>query len=340
MMIGLIVVFLCVLLLPFCLKIVEENLEIFLFFMGLGAVFISQVYTESLFFKAALAPINISLAVFAAGVLFKWFQRSLQNTIVYASERVPFRVFICLTVIFLGLISSVITAIIAALILVLIASSLSLHRRSLLTFVVLSCFSIGLGASLTPIGEPLSTIAISKMNEDFFYLIDLVGKEIVIALLFFGILAAYLVQPPSKSEKFNKLVENATEGYGEIAIRSLKIYFFVMGLTFLGAGFEPLINQYLINLSPSSLYWINMLSAVLDNATLAAAEISPSMSNDTIQAILLGLLISGGMLVPGNIPNIIAAGKLEISSKEWAKIGLPIGLLFMLAYFIVLMIIQ
>ncbi|ASV69507.1 DUF1646 family protein [Cytobacillus kochii] len=340
MLTGLIIIFLLVLFLPFSSKVVEENLEIFLFIMGVLAVFISQVYTEALFFKAAIAPINIAIAVFIAGVLFKWFRRGLQNSIVYVSERVPFWFFIFFTVIFLGLISSVITAIIAALILVLIASSLPLHRQSLIIFVVLSCFSIGLGASLTPIGEPLSTIAISKLNEDFFFLINLVGKEILIALLFFGFLAAIFVKPPSQTDKFSKMVHNEEEGYGEISIRSLKIYFFVMGLTFLGAGFEPLISQYLINLSPSALYWINTLSAVLDNATLAAAEISPSMSNQTIQAILLGLLISGGMLVPGNIPNIIAAGKLNITSKEWAKIGLPIGLVFMLAFFMVLLFIQ
>jgi predicted cation transporter len=80
-----------------------------------------------------------------------------------------------------------------------------------------------------------------------------------------------------------------------------------------------------------------MISAVLDNATLAAAEISPMMDDMTIKAILLGLLISGGMLIPGNIPNIIAAGKLNITSKEWARFGLPIGLITMFAYFLVIL---
>jgi predicted cation transporter len=79
-----------------------------------------------------------------------------------------------------------------------------------------------------------------------------------------------------------------------------------------------------------------MISAVLDNATLAAAEISPTMKDSTIQAILLGLLVSGGMLIPGNIPNIIAAGKLSITSIEWARFAVPIGLLTMVAYFIVI----
>ena len=127
-----------------------------------------------------------------------------------------------------------------------------------------------------------------------------------------------------------------TESYAEIIVRSIKVYLFVMALTFLGAGFEPFIERYLLDLNPLILYWINMISAVLDNATLAAAEISPAMNATTIKAILLGLLISGGMLIPGNIPNIIAAGKLNITSKEWARFGVPVGLIAMVAYFIVI----
>jgi predicted cation transporter len=49
---------------------------------------------------------------------------------------------------------------------------------------------------------------------------------------------------------------------------------------------------------------------------------------------LMGLLIAGGMLVPGNIPNIISANKLGITSKEWARLGIPLGLVLMLVYFV------
>jgi predicted cation transporter len=48
------------------------------------------------------------------------------------------------------------------------------------------------------------------------------------------------------------------------------------------------------------------------------------------------LLIAGGMLIPGNIPNIVAAGRLKISMKEWAVIGLPIGLVIMAVFFVIL----
>lgn len=82
-----------------------------------------------------------------------------------------------------------------------------------------------------------------------------------------------------------------------------------------------------------------MVSAVLDNATLAAAEISPDMGQTMIRDIMLGLIISGGMLIPGNIPNIIAAGKLKITSLEYAKFAVPIGLIAMVIYFIIIVIV-
>jgi predicted cation transporter len=75
---------------------------------------------------------------------------------------------------------------------------------------------------------------------------------------------------------------------------------------------------------------------VLDNATLTAAEISPLLSGLQIKSALMGLLLAGGMLIPGNIPNIIAAGKIGITSKEWAKVGVPLGTGIMLVYFFLL----
>ena len=102
-----------------------------------------------------------------------------------------------------------------------------------------------------------------------------------------------------------------------------------MALIFLGAGFKPFIDAYLTKVSSQALFWVNMVSAVLDNATLAAAEIGPTLSEAQIKSALLGLLIAGGMLIPGNIPNIIAAHALHIKSTEWAKLGVPLGLVMM-----------
>jgi predicted cation transporter len=84
------------------------------------------------------------------------------------------------------------------------------------------------------------------------------------------------------------------------------------------------------------LYWINLISAVLDNATLAAIEIVPEMTTKTLIYLLISLMLCGGMLIPGNIPNIISSSKLKIKSTEWAKTAIPIGLALMALYFVVL----
>ncbi|MDH5162448.1 DUF1646 family protein [Heyndrickxia oleronia] len=362
MIIGLSIILLLVLILPFT-KFVERNLEIFLFIMGILAVIVSQVYSWSLVKEAIIHPINITLAVLIAGLVFRWFQRPIEKGILWISSVMPYRLFIALFVIVLGIVSSIITAIVAAIILVAVISVLRLDRKSEIRLVVLACFAIGMGAVLTPIGEPLSTIVVSKLDEDFFYLLKLVGTSVIPAVIVFGIIAAVAVKPGGRlnepawkseiaaaselagSKKNETGISKAetetgtqTESYAEIIIRSLKIYLFVMALTFLGAGFEPFIEAYLLDLSPLIMYWINMLSAVLDNATLAAAEISPAMNDTTIKDILMGLLISGGMLIPGNIPNIIAAGKLKITSGEYARFAFPIGLAAMVIYFAIILI--
>ena len=337
MIVGLIIILLLVLFLPFT-KLVERNLEVFLFIMGVAAVTVSQVWNWPLVKEALVHPISITIAVLVAGLLFRWFKSPIENGTMAVSRAMPFRVFVALFVIILGLVSSIITAIVAAIILASIVPILRLDRKSEIRLVILACYSIGLGAVLTPIGEPLSTITVGKLNEDFFYLLKLVGPSVVPSVLLVGIASAFAIKVPGENYGSSSSAESDVESYSEIIIRSAKIYLFVMALTFLGAGFEPFIEKYLLGLSPLILYWINILSAILDNATLAAAEISPAMDETTIRAILMGLMISGGMLIPGNIPNIISAGKLKITSREYASFAFPIGLIAMAAYFVVMLI--
>ena len=109
-------------------------------------------------------------------------------------------------------------------------------------------------------------------------------------------------------------------------IRAIKVFGFVAALVLLGTGLQPLIAWFLIKVPALALYWINSISAVLDNATLTAIEINAQMVLPKIIAVVMGLLVAGGMLIPGNIPNIVAANRLRISMKEWAVWGVPIGM--------------
>ena len=339
---GLFIILAVVLFLPFSVKIIEEELEIFLFLMGCVAVSITSQWSTGLVKEASSEPIKITLAVLAAGFLFKFLQKPISHNVNRIADTIGVKLFAFLLIAGLGFLSSVITAIIAALVLVEIISCLTLDRKHEIFLVVLACFSIGLGAALTPIGEPLSTIVLAKLkgaptHADFFFLLRHLWFFIVSGVLLFGLLGAVLL--PHKLQKTHGLTETKKENIKDILLRCLKVYLFVVALVLLGRGFEPIVEAYVSKVSPQGLFWLNMLSAVVDNATLAAAELTPFMSILQIKSALLGLLIAGGMLIPGNIPNIICAGKLKIKSSEWAKFGLPLGLAVMLMGFFLLMLI-
>src|SRR5256712_383859 len=190
--------------------------------------------------------------------------------------------------------------------------------------------------ALTPIGEPLSTIATAKLYEDFWFLMRLLGPWIIPGIVLLGVWTAF--QPLQYAgESLTEAKEQET--YGGVVVRAIRVYLFVMALTLLGEGFKPVIDRFVIQLDARILYWINMVSAILDNATLTAAEISPEMTLIQVRAVLMGLLISGGMLIPGNIPNIISANKLGIRSRTWARWGAPLGLALLVLYFVILFVI-
>jgi predicted cation transporter len=144
---------------------------------------------------------------------------------------------------------------------------------------------------------------------------------------------------PKLSSRKAGVIEEYTETLKTVIMRAVKVYVFVAALILLGEGFRPLIVWYFTRISAGILYWFNMISAILDNATLTAIEIGPTMALPQIIGIIMGLSIAGGMLIPGNIPNIVAAGRLKISMKKWAAVGIPLGLVIMAVYFIILYII-
>jgi predicted cation transporter len=343
--VGLFAILAAVLALPFLVKKVEENLELFLFAAGAAAVSVSGLWSWELVGEALLEPVKISAAVLVAGFLFLLAGRPIRAAVGAATRALGLRLFAFAVVVLLGLLSSVITAIIAALVLVEIVTALSLDRESELKLVVVACFSIGMGAALTPLGEPLTTIAIGKLkgepyNAGFWFCLKLLGPYVLPGVLAFGALAAALIGRGATASALPaeaSLKEDREEGPLDVLLRCAKTYLFVTALVLLGSGFKPLIDAYVSRIPSAGLFWLNSISAILDNATLTAAEIGPSMSRAQIGSALLGLIVSGGILIPGNIPNIISAGKLKIRSGEWARIGAPIGLAAMAIYFVLIL---
>jgi predicted cation transporter len=354
--IGLFVIFLVVLIGPFRFRPVEQNLEVFLLACGVIALTISGfatiegytfgwtagVVTEALTAPLLITtvfgvPVGIVQIVLLFGLFFYFCFNAVRKAILWTIAHTSIPLFIFLIIVILGLVSSLISAILAALVLVEMVCALPINRGDKISVTVVACFSIGLGAALTPLGEPLSTIATSRLSgppyyAGFDFLFNLLGLYIIPGIIALGIVGVIIYHRSGLSEEA-LVCELRRDTLAEVAIRSAKVYVFIMALIFLGEGFKPLIVQYVVPIPATGLYWVNMISAVLDNATLAAAEINPVLSELQIKSALMGLIIAGGMLIPGNIPNIISAGKIGITSREWAKIGIPAGLAAMIIYF-------
>ena len=242
---GLTIIFSVVLVGPFLNKWIESNLEVFLFLMGAISATLSNAWSSEVIHEGFVAPINITLAVLVAGVLFHYMRRFLDRGMRRVLITVPLPAIVCAGIVILGLLSSMISAIIAALLLVEFITVLPLHRHAEVNLTIIACFAIGLGAALTPLGEPLSTIVVSKLSGEpyhasFFYLAKLLALYVIPAVIVLGIIAIFLVHEVIDDTEASLAAEEEEEKLSEVFIRAAKVYVFVMALIFLGAGFKPL----------------------------------------------------------------------------------------------------
>jgi len=335
------------LVLPFLVKKVEENLEPFFLIMGVSVVTISGLWNRRLVGEALKAPvvigtlpIGIFQVVLVVGLLIHFFNEPFCNAILRLAKRIGHGPFIFLLIAGFGLLSSVISVILTACLLAEITAALPLHKHEKIKLVVVACFAVALGAVLTPLGEPLSTILVSKLagppyHAGFFFPLKVFGFYMIPGVLVIALFGALWLGSQMHA-KAGGGIREYPETVWTVVLRAVKVYMFIAALVLLGEGFRPLIVWYFAKIPPGILYWFNTTSAILDNATLTAIEIGPTMSLAQILGIIMGLSIAGGMLIPGNIPNIVAAGRLKIRMKDWAKIGVPLGLAMMAVYFIIL----
>jgi len=359
--VTLIIIALLVLILPFVVKWCEHNLEFFFLIMGVLAVSVSAIFGHNLWNGALIVealkapvmigslPIGIFQVVLIFGLLIYFFNKPFYRAVNSTVKKLSVRFCIFTLIVILGLVSSVISVIVSSVVLSEIVAALPLPRNDRIKLVVVACFAIGLGAVLTPLGEPMSTILIQRLfgppyYADFGWAISHFAIYVIPACFILGIFGAIWIgkKKDSKGTADDTLAANepAVIEYSEtlrsVITRAVKVFGFVAALVLLGIGLQPLIAWFLIKVPAVALYWINSISAVLDNATLTAIEINAQMALTKIIAVVMGLLIAGGMLIPGNIPNIVAANRLRIGMKEWAVLGVPIGIVIMIVFFVIL----
>ena len=317
---------------PLAIAKIEHNIELYCLALGVLATMLGTGFTRELISEALHEPVAISVAVIVAALLFGWTRRRLDRVFNRLRARVSRPVLTAATIFAIASISSVITAIVAALVLVEVIGLLHFARDKRVRVTVAGCFAIGLGASLTPLGEPLSTLAARALNLGFFGLFHLLAPWV-----FPGVLVSSIVAGAFARGEYDEAPAGAhvRQSYTAIFVQAAKVFAFIAGLVLLSNACGPIANEYVSKMSSDLLFWANTVSAALDNATLVALEVHRMTLPRARQAIL-ALLVSGGMLIPGNIPNIVSAGALRIRSGAWAKIGVPMGLVMLGIYFAVI----
>ncbi|MGC1399070.1 DUF1646 family protein, partial [Candidatus Binatus sp.] len=314
---------------PLAVAKIEHNIELYCLALGVLATLLGTGFTRELILEALHEPVAISVAVIVAALLFGWTRPGLDRVFRRLRSRVSRPVLTAASVFVIASISSIITAIVGALVLIEVIGLLHFAGDKRVRVTVAGCFAIGMGAALTPLGEPLSTLAARALDLHFLGLFELLAPWV-----FPGVLASSIVAGAFARGEYEEAPAgmHVRQSYTTIFVQAGKVFAFIAGLVMISHAYGPIANEYVSKMSNDLLFWANTVSAALDNATLVALEVH-SMTLPRAREAILSLLVSGGMLIPGNIPNIVSAGALRIGSAAWAKVGVPMGLVMLGIYF-------
>src|ERR1700736_5033149 len=131
---------------PLLSNVIERNLEVYCLILGALGVTLARAWSRELIWRAASAPRAITVAVLIAGICFGHFRPALDAAFRRLRTRLSRPLLTAATVVLIGLVSSLITAIVAALMLIEAIGMLRLEHRSRNQVAVAGCFAIGLGA--------------------------------------------------------------------------------------------------------------------------------------------------------------------------------------------------
>ncbi len=314
---------------PLVSRRVGYYIELYFLILGVFSAGLAGVVRWEVGVKALTQPIVITAAVVAAGFGFRAARTRLDLGFARLRAVVPRPWLAALAVLFISLLSSVITAVVAALILVETTSLLHLEPDRRVKVTVAGCFAIGLGASLTPAGEPLSTLAAHALALGFFGLFGVLAVYVLPGVVGCSLLAGFFARGDYQP---GAAILHVDQKPSTIVIEGAKMFGFVAGLVLIGESFKPIATRYVSRLTDDGLFWANIVSAAFDNAALVALELH-QMQIERARKAIIALLVSGGILIPGNIPNIVSASLLRIGPLSWAKVGLPLGLALLGIYF-------
>ena len=327
---------------PLKSKWVENHLELFLLIVGAAAVTISGMWSKEFIYDALNSPVNVAFIVLVVSIIFNYYSRYIFRVLFVLFRFFEPKYSFAILVFLLGITSSVFSVTVAALILAEVLQVVNLEREQTVKVTVYACYAIGLGAVLLPLAEPLGLVIYKELaagphQADFFFVLKHFFWWIMPAISLMALAAGYTVRNANAQVELH--IREDKEDTRSMLRRTWHIYLFVAALTLISTGLRPFADATIARLSGKILFWANSVSVIIDNATLAAIEITPDVTIPNLMYMVIGLAAFGSMLIQGNLPNIVAAEKLGIKSREWARVAVPTGLVLMIGYFIALWIV-
>ena len=324
---------------PLTIRWVESRLELFLLAVGVAAVTVSGEWSFSLLHHALQAPVNVAFIVLVVSVIFNNYSRYIFRILFGLFRKLEPRYSFAALVFLLGMTSSVVSVTVSALLLAEVLKVVKLEHSAMVRITVFACYAIALGAILTPMAEPMGLVIKSALSgpphrADFFFLLRHFWAWIMPAVVLLSVAAGYCARRAGAG--LQMYIREDKETYSSVLRRTWHIYVFVGALFLISTGLRPLAQQIVTQLGGKILFLANALSVIIDNATLAAIEIVPTISQTDLVYMVIGLVAFGSMLVQGNLPNIVAAEKLDIKSREWAGVAVPTGFVLISVYFLLL----
>lgn len=324
---------------PLASKWVENHLELFLLAVGAVAVTIIGGWNKNFVYETLNSPVNVAFIVLVVSVIFNYYSRYIFRILFILFRYLEPRYSFAILVFLLGITSSIFSVTVAALVLAEVLQVVNLEREQTVKVTVYACYAIGLGAILLPLAEPLGLVIYNELaagphRADFFFVLRHFFGWIMPGILLMSLAAGYTVRHANTQVQLH--IREDKEDYKSMLRRTWHIYLFVAALSLISTGLRPFAQSTIAHLNGKILFWANSVSVIIDNATLAAIEVTPSVTTDNLMYMVIGLAAFGSMLVQGNLPNIVAAEKLNIKSREWARVAVPAGVVLMCGYFVAL----
>ncbi len=324
---------------PLVSKWVENHLETFLILVGVAAVTVIGGWNKEFIYQTFNAPVNVAFIVLVVSVIFNYYSRYIFRILFILFRYLEPQYSFAILVFLLGFTSSIFSVTVAALVLAEVLQVVNLERDQTVKVTVYACYAIGLGAVLLPLAEPLGLVIHNELangpyKADFFFMLRHFFGWIAPAIALLAVAAGYTVRHANTQTQLH--IQEDKEDYKSILRRTWHIYLFVAALHLISTGLRPFAQSTIAHLSGKILFWANASSVIIDNATLAAIEVTPSITVKNLIYMVLGLVAFGSMLVQGNLPNIVAAEKLGIKSREWARVAVPVGIVLTVGYFAIL----